>query len=113
MKKRPSISTASVLGTTLISTITPAVAEAENPFGYQPLEGGYLQLANAESATEKAMKGKCAANASKSMSGKCASNNTAEGKTISGKCASNKATTPRKEMSGKCGARKCASIRSK
>jgi uncharacterized low-complexity protein len=76
---------------------TGALIAAENPFGMQTLDSGYLHVADAKTGD-----GKCGANM-KSEEGKCSGNVKSE----EGKCGASKKTVETKAVDGKCGEGKC------
>jgi len=76
-----------------LATFTLAQA-SDNPFAAQPLDRGYMQLAETEG---KCGEGKCGEG--KTAEGKCG-----EGKAAEGKCGEGKAD---KAAEGKCGEGKC------
>jgi uncharacterized low-complexity protein len=86
-----------------LATFTLAQA-SDNPFAAQPLDRGYMQLAETEG---KCGEGKCGEG--KAAEGKCGEDKAAEGKcgegkTAEGKCGEGKAD---KAAEGKCGEGKC------
>ncbi|MDT8282206.1 MAG: hypothetical protein RQ982_05260 [Gammaproteobacteria bacterium] len=104
-------SLAVVLGTTFSAAMSasPVVNADANPFGMQNLEGGYIQVAEAEGKCGEG-KGKAKAEG-KCGEGKCGEGKDkakAEGKCGEGKCGEGKAKTEGKaKAEGKCGEGKC------
>jgi uncharacterized low-complexity protein len=69
---------------------------ADNPFGLQSLDSGYVQLAEGKCGEGKCGTGKCGADKKK-----------AEGKCGEGKCGADKKKEAEKAKEGKCGEGKC------
>jgi uncharacterized low-complexity protein len=99
---------AAVVGAALVGTLSAVniASAAENPFGANAMQGGYMQLASSHGG-EKPAEGKCG-------EGKCGGEKTsAEGKCGEGKCGGEKAGAEGKcggektATEGKCGEGKC------
>lgn len=88
LKKSVSIAMGATFAATMAAT--PLANAAENPFGMQNLESGYMQVAEA----------KCGGNmeADKTAEGKCGEGKKAAAKDAEGKCGEGK-----KDAEGKCG----------
>ncbi len=90
-KKEMNKPLAAAIGAALAGTLSAgSVLAAENPFGLQPLDSGYMQLASSH------MEGKCGGEKSDSE-GKCGG----EKSEAEGKCGGEKS-----EAEGKCGGEK-------
>ena len=99
---------AAAIGAALVGTLSAGVVSAaENPFGLQQLDSGYMQLAASDMegkcGGEKSAEGKCGGE--KSAEGKCGGEKSAEGKCGGEKSAEGSADT--KATEGKCGEGKC------
>ena len=93
-KKEMNKPLAAAIGAALAGTLSAGSAlAAENPFGLQPLDSGYMQLASSH------MEGKCGEGKSETSEGKCGE----------GKCGEGKSET----SEGKCGEGKCGGEKSK
>ena len=91
LKKSVSIAMGATFAATMAAT--PLANAAENPFGMQNLESGYMQVAEA----------KCGDNMKTDAEGKCG-----EGKKAAkGKCGEGKKEAEAKTKEGKCGEAKC------
>jgi uncharacterized low-complexity protein len=103
-KKEMNKPLAAAIGAALAGTLSAGSAlAAENPFGLQPLESGYMQLAAAH------MEGKCGGEKSESE-GKCGEGKCGGEKSASeGKCGGEKSESEGKCGEGKCGGEKSAS----
>ena len=86
LKKSVSIAMGATFAATMAAT--PLANAAENPFGMQNLESGYMQVAEA----------KCGGNMKSDAEGKCGEGKKAASKDAEGTCGEGK-----KEAEGKCG----------
>ena len=104
-QKRTTETLSLAVGAALAGSLTfaPNLQASENPFGLQPLSGGYLQLADnhggdkkagesddkksEDKDDKKAEEGKCGG-AAKAGEGKCGGEKAKEGKCGEGKCGS-------------------------
>ncbi|MCK4706375.1 MAG: hypothetical protein KAT90_12905 [Gammaproteobacteria bacterium] len=97
LKKSVSIAMGATFAATMAAT--PLANAAENPFGMQNLESGYMQVAEAKCGgnmdSNKDAEGKCG-------EGKKAAAKDAEGKCGEGKCGEGKKAAA-KDAEGKCG----------
>ena len=95
-KKQSMKPVAAAIGAAIAGTLSIGSAlAAENPFGLQPLDSGYMQVASSH------MEGKCGGDKAKSeMEGKCGGEKAKS--EMEGKCGGEKAKS---EMEGKCGAK--------
>ena len=104
LKKSVSIAMGATFAAGLAAT--PLANAAENPFGIQNLEGGYMQVAEAKCGgnmdSNKDAEGKCGEAKKAAAEGKCG-----EGKKdAEGKCGEAKKEAVKMEE-GKCGEAKC------
>ncbi|MDH5386986.1 MAG: low-complexity protein [Gammaproteobacteria bacterium] len=104
LKKSVSIAMGATFAATMAAT--PLANAAENPFGMQNLESGYMQVAEAKCGgnmdSNKDAEGKCGEGKKAVTEGKCG-----EGKKdAEGKCGEGKKEAAKTEE-GKCGEAKC------
>jgi uncharacterized low-complexity protein len=99
---------ATAVGATLAGSLALATGTqaAENPFGLQELNSGYMQIAMEEGkcgGTKTEAEGKCGEQ-TKAKEGKCGDEKAKEGT-----CGDNKEEAAKPPMEGKCGEGKCGS----
>ena len=96
---------AAAVGTTFVASLaTASVAQADELFTAEEMEGGYDQLAQIDEQEGKCGEGKCGEG--KAAEGKCGEDTDAEGKCGEGNCGEG-TEAEGKDGEGKCGEGKC------